>query len=318
MARQGTIRVGISGWTYPPWRGVYYPKGLAQKKELAYAAERFRSVEVNGTFYGLQRPESFARWSEETPEGFVFAIKGSRYITHMKRLKEVETPLANFMASGLLRLGPKLGPILWQFPPQMKFDQERFARFFSLLPKDTEEALALARRHDGRMKGRVWLEAQGRGPVRHAVEIRHESFCCEAFIALLRRHGVVLVVADTPAWPLLMDVTADFVYCRLHGAEQLYASGYNDEALDRWAERVRAWSAGREPADANRASAPLKPRANGRTSMSISTATSRCTRRSTRRRLPPGSPPSPPGKPNQRDHLRRQRSRNRDSPFASQ
>src|SRR5690606_26023963 len=132
MTKQGTMRIGISGWSYPPWRGVYYPKGLIRKKELVYAAERLRSVEINGTFYSLQRPESFARWSEETPEDFVFAVKGSRYITHMKRLKEIETPLANFMSSGLLRLGPKLGPILWQFPPRMTFDLERFDGFLSL------------------------------------------------------------------------------------------------------------------------------------------------------------------------------------------
>jgi len=129
MDKRGTIRIGISGWMYRPWRGVFYPKGLPQRQELAYAAQHFRSVEINGTFYSMQRPESFARWSEDTPDDFVFAIKGSRYITHMKRLKDVETPLANFLASGLLRLGKKLGPILWQFPPRMRFDPERFDVF---------------------------------------------------------------------------------------------------------------------------------------------------------------------------------------------
>jgi len=260
----GTIRIGISGWTYPPWRGVFYPKGLPQKKELAYASRHFHSIEINGTFYGLQRPGSFAQWCEETPPGFVFALKGSRYITHMKRLKDIETPLANFLASGPLRLGPKLGPILWQFPPHMKFDPERFDAFLSLLPQDTEAAAAFARRHDKRLDGRDWIVTDRKRPLRHAVEIRHESFCTGDFVELLRRHRVALVTADTPHWPLLMDLTADFVYCRLHGAEQLYASGYDDKALDRWAARIRAWSIGREPDDANRVLPPTRRRASGR------------------------------------------------------
>ncbi|WP_309084192.1 DUF72 domain-containing protein [Chelativorans sp.] len=264
MSSAGTIRIGISGWTYKPWRGVFYPGGLPHKRELAYAAEHFRSVEINGTFYGLQRPECFARWREETPEGFVFAIKGSRYITHMKKLVDVRTPLANFLASGPLRLGPKLGPILWQFPPQMKFDAARFEAFFKLLPRNTQEGAALARQHDERLDGRDWTEADARRPMRHAVEIRHESFCTAEFIELLRRYEIALVCADTPEWPLLMDLTADFVYCRLHGSEQLYSSGYDDAALDRWAERVRTWANGGEPDDAQRVLEPTKPRAAGR------------------------------------------------------
>ncbi|HEY4249733.1 MAG TPA: DUF72 domain-containing protein, partial [Roseomonas sp.] len=172
----GRIRIGISGWTYASWRGVFYPKGLPQRQELAYAARQFPALEINGTFYGLQRPESFARWDAETPDGFVFAIKASRYITHMRRLREVETPLANFFASGLLRLGAKLGPILWQFPPRMAFDPERFRSFLALLPRDTDQALALARRHDARLAGRAWLTCAVRQPLRHAVEIRHDSF----------------------------------------------------------------------------------------------------------------------------------------------
>ncbi|WP_173933499.1 DUF72 domain-containing protein [Chelativorans sp. Marseille-P2723] len=264
MGKQGTIRIGISGWTYKPWRGVFYPKGLPHSKELAHAAQRFPSIEINGTFYGMQRPESFARWREETPDDFVFAVKGSRYITHMKRLKDVEAPLANFMASGVLLLGKKLGPILWQFPPRMKFDPDRFAAFLELLPRDMDEAARLARRHDGRMKGRAFVDARGKQPLHHAIEIRHASFCTEEFIALLRRYGDALVVADAPEWPLLMDVTADFVYCRLHGSEQLYASGYDDEALGRWAARICAWAQGREPEDASRVLGPVKPRASGR------------------------------------------------------
>ena len=260
----GDIRIGISGWTYGGWRGVFYPKGLARKRELAYAAEKFRAIEINGTFYGLQKPEAFGRWRDETPEDFLFAVKGSRYITHMRRLREIETPLANFLASGVLRLGPKLGPFLWQFPARATFDRERFDAFLGLLPKDTEKAAALARRHDARLDNRSWLDTDGHRKLRHAVEIRHESFCTPEFMALLRRHKVALVCADTVDWPLLMDVTADFLYVRLHGSEQLYVSGYGPRALDAWAARVRAWAEGGEPEDARRAARPARPRKSGR------------------------------------------------------
>ncbi|KKB12776.1 hypothetical protein VE25_05365 [Devosia geojensis] len=264
MSKSGTIRIGISGWTYKPWRGEFYPEGLPQKRELAYAAEHFRAIEINGTFYGLQRPEAFGRWREETPDDFVFAIKGSRYITHMLKLRGIEAPLANLMASGPLRLGPKLGPFLWQFPPRMKFDRDLFDRFLGLLPHDTDEASALARRHDERLDGRNWLKSDVHQPVRHAVEIRHESFRSPEFIRLLRRHRVALVCADTVEWPLLMDLTSDFVYCRLHGSEVLYTSGYDGKALDRWAARVRTWVRGAEPEDAERVAAPTPRRKSGR------------------------------------------------------
>jgi uncharacterized protein YecE (DUF72 family) len=260
----GRIRIGISGWTYAPWRGVFYPKGLPQKRELSYAASIFPSIEVNGTFYGLQRPESFARWRDETPDDFVFAIKGSRYITHLRRLRDIDTPLANFMASGILRLGPKLGPILWQFPPNMAFDPVLFRAFFEKLPQSTKEAEALARHHDARLNGRDWLQSDGDRPMHHAVEIRHESFRAPGFIELLREYDAALVCADTVEWPLLMDLTADFVYCRLHGSEELYVSGYDDAALDRWASRVRTWTQGGEPSDASRVLKPTKPRRDGR------------------------------------------------------
>ncbi|MCJ9672869.1 MULTISPECIES: DUF72 domain-containing protein [unclassified Neorhizobium] len=259
----GDIRIGISGWTYKPWRGVFYPEGLPQKQELTYAAEHFRSIEINGTFYGLQRPRSFAAWHDATPDDFVFAIKGSRYITHMRRLTDIETPLANFLASGVLRLGKKLGPILWQFPPRMKFDAERFEAFLKLLPKSTEDAVALARRHDARLDGRSYVETDANRPIRHALEIRHDSFRSPEFVDLLRRYKVGLVVADTVEWPLLMDLTADFVYCRLHGSEQLYVSGYDDKALDRWAQLIRQWAKGRDPKDAERVGPPSPPRAHG-------------------------------------------------------
>ena len=252
MAAHGDIRIGISGWRYKPWRGVFYPEGLQQRRELAFCADCFRAVEINGTFYSLQRPEFFEAWAAAVPEDFVFAIKGSRFITHNKKLKDIEAPLANFFAQGLLNLGTKLGPFLWQFAPRFRFDPERLASFFAMLPRDTEQAAALARRHDQRVAGRAVLQAKAPGRLRHAVEIRHPSFVDPAFVDLLRQRDVALVCADTVDWPRLMDLTSDFVYCRLHGSEQLYASGYDDAALDVWADRVAAWAAGGEPGDAER------------------------------------------------------------------
>ncbi|MDE3108856.1 MAG: DUF72 domain-containing protein [Acidobacteriota bacterium] len=253
MARPGEIRIGISGWTYDGWRGTFYPKKLPHKNELSYAAGIFRSIEINGTFYSLQRPGTFAKWAAATPEDFVFAIKGSRFITHVQRLKEVRAPLANFFASGILRLGPKLGPFLWQLPPNFKFDAKRIEAFLKILPRDTESGAALARRHDKRVSGRAWMKASDHAPLRHSVEIRNKSFAVPEFVELLREYGVALVCADTVEWPRLMDLTSNFVYCRLHGSERLYASGYDDRALDHWAERVVAWADGREPKDAERA-----------------------------------------------------------------
>jgi len=251
------IRIGISGWRYAPWRGKFYPEGLRQKDELAYAASRFSSIEVNGTFYSLQRPESFAAWHDATPDDFVFAVKGARYITHMLKLKNVERPLANFFAQGLLALKAKLGPMLWQLPPNFVFHPEKLAAFFDLLPRTGKQALALARRHDEKVRGRAYLKLDVNRPIRHALEIRHDSFRSPEFIRLLRRHEIALVVADTVEWPLLMDATCDFVYVRLHGSRQLYASGYGPKALDRWAGRVRNWTAGRE-AEGEHASTPAR------------------------------------------------------------
>lgn len=249
----GDIRIGISGWTYAPWRGKFYPKGLPHRAELHYASRALNSIEINGTFYALQKPESFGRWAEETPEDFVFAVKAPRFITHIRRLKDCETPLANFLASGLLRLGSKLGPILWQLPPRFVFDEERLDTFLRLLPHDTQAGLRLARRHDAQRRGKVWLEIDKVRPLRHALEIRHQSFVDPAFIALLKKYHVALVCADSVEWPRLMDVTADFIYCRLHGSEELYASGYDARSLDLWARRVLAWATGGEPKDATRA-----------------------------------------------------------------
>ncbi|HEX3653850.1 MAG TPA: DUF72 domain-containing protein [Rhizomicrobium sp.] len=253
MNVRGAIRIGISGWRYKGWRGVFYPQGLRQRDELAYAAARFRTIEINGTFYSLQRPDYFTAWRDATPEGFVFAVKGPRFITHMLKLNHSDTPLANFFGNGVLALGAKLGPILWQFPPSFRFNPEKLAEFFGKLPRDTEAAAKLARRHDHRINGRAWLRTDTKWPLRYAMEIRHESFRCREFIQLLREHDVALAVADTVEWPLLFDVTADFVYCRLHGSEQLYASGYESKALDVWARRLTAWSQGRELREASRA-----------------------------------------------------------------
>ena len=248
----GEVRIGISGWTYAPWRGVFYPRGLPHTKDLEFAASRFRTIEINGTFYGLQRPQAFADWAASTPDDFVFSVKGSRYITHMLKLRDPAKPLANFLASGVLRLGSKLGPVLWQFPPQFAFVPERIEPFLRILPHDTAAAAELARRHDARLSGRAWTRTDASRPLRHAFEIRHDSFRTPEFVDLLRRYDVALVCADTVEWPLLMDVTSDFIYCRLHGSKELYASGYDDTALDIWAKRVAAWARGGEPGDAER------------------------------------------------------------------
>lgn len=248
-------RIGISGWTYGPWRGTFYPKGLAQRRELEWASRQVNSIEINGSFYSLQRPESYKAWYGQTPDDFIFSLKGSRFITHMKKLRDVEMPLANFFASGLLLLKEKLGPILWQFPPQFTFDAERLENFFRLLPRTTTEAAAMARHHDQRLKDRSWTRADRERPLRYAMEIRHESFLEPVFIDLLRRHRIALVVADTAGrWPYIEDLTADFVYLRLHGDKELYVSGYSDPALDRWTDRVKVWMTGGEPSDARHVS----------------------------------------------------------------
>jgi uncharacterized protein YecE (DUF72 family) len=255
-----TVRVGISGWRYEPWRGTFYPEGLPQRAELEYASAHLSTIEINGSFYSLQRPESYASWYADTPADFVFAVKGPRFITHMKRLRDVEIPLANFFASGVFNLKEKLGPILWQFPPNFRYDRERFEAFLQLLPADTEAAAALAHKHDARLNNRTQLEIDEVRPLRHAVEIRHESFLEPSFVDLLRKSNVALVVAETARrWPMTYDITADFVYMRLHGDKELYRSGYSQKALDRWAGRIRAWHKGSEPADAEKISTRKPP-----------------------------------------------------------
>ena len=261
----GEIRVGISGWRYPPWRGVFYPPRLAQRRELEYASRRFSTIEINGSFYSLQRPEHYARWRDETPDGFVFSVKGPRFITHMLKLRNSGQALANFFASGIANLGAKLGPILWQLPPMLPFDVERLEPFLAALPRDTDQAAALARRRNEKVRGRARLAYGECRALRHALEVRHPTFVDEAFIDLLRRQRVALVVADTAGkWPYAEDITADFVYVRLHGDTKLYVSGYTNRALDRWRDRLVAWSHGSAPHDAQCISSAPAPACAGR------------------------------------------------------
>ena len=255
------IHIGISGWRYTPWRGDFYPKGLTHKRELQFASRAVNSIEINGSFYALQRPERYAQWYAETPAGFVFSVKAPRFITHIRRLRDIHKPLANFFASGVLELKEKLGPILWQFPPNFKFDPELFESFLEQLPHDTEQAAALARQHEPRLNGHASMKAYGKKPLRHAVEIRHESFVDPAFVRLLKRYNTALVIADTAGkWPYREDLTSDFVYLRLHGAEELYASGYTPQALKRWSDRIEAWYHGQQPADPQLIAPRQKPK----------------------------------------------------------
>jgi uncharacterized protein YecE (DUF72 family) len=248
----GVIRVGISGWTYAPWRGVFYPKEISREQELAYAASRLRAIEINSTFYGTQRPDAFGTWADQVPADFMFAVKAPRAITHTLRLRDPLVPLANFIASGLLRLGVHLGPILWQFPPNFRFHPDRIEPFLKLLPHDTGHAASLGRNHDNRLRAPAWLDVDIRRPIRHAFEVRHESFRCQAFIDLMRAYDVAVTYADSPKWPRLKDITSDFVYCRLLGSQELYAGGYDNAALDEWSSRLRAWARGDEPDDPER------------------------------------------------------------------
>ncbi len=250
---RGTIRVGISGWRYAPWRGVFYPPGLPQHAELAYAASAYPTIEINGSFYSLQRPKSWRTWYESVPRDFQFAVKGPRYLTHMLKIRGIDRPLANFFASGVFELREKLGPILWQFPASFGFVPERFEDFFARLPRDLAAAAQLARKHDPFMRERAIVEIDKNRPMRHAVEVRHRSFGCEQFVRLLRRHGIALVVAEGAGrWPLWRDVTADFVYIRLHGQKVLYRSGYSDAALDRWSRAILAYARGGVPTQGER------------------------------------------------------------------
>jgi uncharacterized protein YecE (DUF72 family) len=256
------FRIGISGWRYAPWRKVFYPEDLTQKRELEYASRQLNSIEINGSFYSLQTPKSYRQWFDATPEDFVFSLKGGRYITHMRRLRDIEEPLANFFASGVLALEHKLGPILWQFPPNFSLDLERFEHFFNLLPRTTQQAAELAKGHGKWLKkSRVHAKTDEDRPLRHAIEFRHPSFLVPEFVKLCKKHKVALVFADSAGhFPYTEDITADFLYLRLHGDKELYASGYTNSALEWWAKRLLLWTSGKEPPDAKRLLPPARKR----------------------------------------------------------
>jgi uncharacterized protein YecE (DUF72 family) len=218
------IRIGVGGWTFEPWRGAFYPEGLAQKRELEYASRKLTSIEINGTYYGSQKPESFAKWYDETPEDFVFAVKGPRFATNRRVLAEAGSSVERFFNSGVMQLKDKLGPINWQLMGTKKFDPDDFAAFLRLLPASVE----------------------GR-PIRHAVEVRHQSFRTPEFIALARAHRVAIVIAADSDYPQIADLTAPFVYGRIMGTRETEDRGYPDAALDLWIRRARAWAAGRTP-----------------------------------------------------------------------
>lgn len=226
MAKTGKIRIGIGGWTFAPWRGVFYPEKLPQAKELGYAASHLTSIEINGTYYGSQKPESFRKWASEVPQGFVFSLKGPRFATNRKVLAEAGDSIKRFYDSGVLELGDSLGPVLWQFAPTKKFDEADFAAFLELLPREIDKR-----------------------PLRHVVEVRHDSFRVPAFPALLRRFGVPVVYAEHATYPAIADVTGDFVYARLQRGSDDVKTAYPPKALDAWAERLKTWAGGGEPSD---------------------------------------------------------------------
>lgn len=239
-AKAGNIYVGIGGWTFEPWRGTFYPDKLPQKRELEYAASKLSSIEINGTYYGSQKPESFAKWHDETPDGFVFALKGPRFATNRKQLSLSKESVERFLASGVLELKDKLGPINWQFMETKKFEPEDFEAFLDFLPESIE--------------GRA---------LRHAVEVRNDSFVAPEFVALARKHGVAVITAGDSKFPQIADPTADFVYLRIMGTDEKHKKGYSEAELDAWAERARAYAEGRVPEDLKLGSdspAPRKPR----------------------------------------------------------
>lgn len=288
MARRGEVYVGTSGWSYPHWRETFYPPRLASSHHLAFLASRLPTVEVNCTFYSLVRPEMVEAWRAAVPEGFVFAVKASRYITHMTKLGGGVAPVANFFAQGILRFGASLGPILWQLPPMVPFHADRVRAFLDLLPADVAAAERFARKHDHRLTGRCALTApDGRETrLRHAFEVRHESWLAPEALRLLKDHDIALVAADTAGThPASVERTASFAYVRLHGSQILYRSRYADAELDTWARRIGGWIArgcttyvyfdndnrAYAPCDAER----LRARLEGRTPARWATATKR-------------------------------------------
>jgi uncharacterized protein YecE (DUF72 family) len=239
--------IGISGWTFPGWRKTFYPEGLVQRKELEYASHRLSSIEINGTFYSLQKPSSFQGWYDATPENFKFAVKAPQFITHIRRLKEIEEPLSNFLASGILCLQEKMGPILWQFPPNVMLKDDRFEKFVRLLPTDTKRASQLAARHGSKMKGRSLVKTESVITLQHAFEFRHNSFLNKDFIAFLKEHNVAFVSAHAGGKaPFLEEPTANFIYVRLHGEGKGYSKGYPKKEISEWARKIKGWTRTRE------------------------------------------------------------------------
>ncbi|WP_158931768.1 DUF72 domain-containing protein [Acidisphaera sp. S103] len=234
------IRIGIGGWTYEPWRGPFYPDGLPQKRELEYASRKLTSIEVNGTYYGSQKPETFAKWRDETPDDFVFSLKAPRFATNRRVLAEAEQSIERFFTGGVMELRNKLGPINWQFMATKKFDPDDFHAFLGLLPKTVEGT-----------------------PIRHAVEVRHDSFRTPDFVALAREHGAAIVVAGDSDYPQIADPTAPFVYARIMGTSEAEPAGYADDALDKWAQCARLWASG-QPPDGIETVAPRQNAATGR------------------------------------------------------
>ncbi|MGA7271143.1 MAG: DUF72 domain-containing protein [Acidimicrobiia bacterium] len=259
----GRIRIGLSGWSYDEWRGDFYPEGLAKSKELGFAAGRFDTLEINGTFYGLTTPRASRSWYEAAPSDFQYAVKASRYITHNKKLVDCDSAVANFFASGILELDDKLGPILWQLPPTLHFHPANVDEFLQLLPKDTDGAAGRARHHDDRVKSTSFGPGTNHR-LRHVLELRHESFFVPEMVTLAHRHGVALAFSHASDFPFTEQVTAGFVYIRLHGPGQAYASPYDDAQIRRWADRARTWHKGEEPSDAVRISDRRPPARKGR------------------------------------------------------
>lgn len=224
--KKGRIYAGIGGWTFEPWRGVFYPDKLPHAQELHYASRRLTTIEINGTFYRTQTPKTFAKWASEVPDGFVFAVKGVRYVTNRRVLAEAEKSIQLFLDSGVTEMGDRLGPLLWQFQPTKKFDPDDFAKFLALLP------------------------AKHRGmSLRHVVEVRHDSFCTAEFIALARKHAVAICYAEHATYPEIADVTADFVYGRLQKGKDSVITAYPPKQIDEWAKRAETWAKGGAPKD---------------------------------------------------------------------
>jgi uncharacterized protein YecE (DUF72 family) len=240
------VRVGISGYDYAGWRGVFYPESIPRRGWLRHASEAFDSIELNGTFYSLKSPANFEKWARTVPPPpFVLAIKGSRFITHYLKLRNCEVALANFLASGVLVLGRRTGPVLWQLPAAYAFDAERMDAFMGQLPRHSRQAAEMAAGHDARLKRGALTESPAQVRYRHAFEVRHPSYFHEEFYDILRSHRMAFVAADSAGkFPMALETTAPFVYVRLHGSTELYVSGYAESELAEWADRVRGWAAG--------------------------------------------------------------------------